>query len=124
MLATLNGGAGVGMHHPSARISLTEFSGSGISVFHPSSGDTPNPRRALFEETVMTRFASRELSFVSFDDIGTTQNTDSTANCAEGTGTLTTPPCTCCTNQSDSKMRLAFDSDLDALQRQLRTALS
>jgi hypothetical protein len=67
----------------------------------------------------MSRFASRELSFVSLGEPGHDPTTN-TQNCAAENVTA----CTCCTNESNAPMRLAFDHDLAALQQQLRTALT
>ena len=67
----------------------------------------------------MSRFASRDLSFVSLAELGT-EPTTTTQNCAADNVTA----CTCCTNESNAPMRLAFDHDLPALQQQLQIALT
>lgn len=70
----------------------------------------------------MTRFASRELSFVSFADvIGPGGTTGHTQQCGDRDGA---GACTCCTNNTAAKPKLAVDSDLSGLRDQLRTACS
>lgn len=68
----------------------------------------------------MSRFASRELSFVSLGERGADPTTN-TQNCfaEEITG-----HCTCCTDNTAAKAKLAFDHDLPALQQQLLVALT
>jgi hypothetical protein len=68
----------------------------------------------------MSRFASRELSFVSFGSLRS-EPTTNTQNCfaEEVTG-----HCTCCTNNTAVKKKRVHDRDLSALQQQLRAALT
>lgn len=70
----------------------------------------------------MTRFASREMSFVAFG--GLTDGAapqDGTQNCAEAAGVTA---CTCCTNNTNvGSSKSNFKLDLAALRDQLRAAL-
>jgi hypothetical protein len=68
----------------------------------------------------MSRFASRELSFVSLGELAA-QPTTNTQNCFAD---AVTGNCTCCTDNSAAPKRLAFDHDLPALQQQLLVALT
>ena len=67
----------------------------------------------------MTRFASRELSFVSLSEMG--DQPGHTQECAAPDGVTA---CTCCTDNTSKKARLAFDADLPALREQLSAARS
>lgn len=68
----------------------------------------------------MTRFASRDLSFVALSDAEMAgEVTDNTQQCAGADGKTA---CTCCTNDTSKKKMLASDDDLPELMEQLLTA--
>ena len=67
----------------------------------------------------MSRFASRDLSFVALATAEGDKATDNTQQCAGADGKTA---CTCCTNNTSSKKSMATDDDLPALLEQLLTA--
>jgi hypothetical protein len=67
----------------------------------------------------MSRFASRDLSFVALAGAGGDKATDNTQQCAGADGKTA---CTCCTNNTSSKKLMASDDDLTELMEQLVSA--
>jgi hypothetical protein len=67
----------------------------------------------------MTRFASRDLSFVALSNAEMAgEVTDNTQQCAGADGKTS---CTCCTNDTSNAKRMASDADLTELLEQLAT---